>query len=226
MGEIRRKMTRLYINITNKCNAECDFCCMWSSPRKTTFMDFETYKGIIDSCKDNFELQLEGGEPLLHDLMYLFVWYAHSTKRCKRVIVLTNGIILHNHIDRLTNIKNETGIPFLLKVSINSELYSDKVMKQNRDLYLGTEFIEGFNITFNVRLKHGEDWLVEELKRNKLYDMSNIYYLQSYGKLENDDNYDKPVIVQNIENWKLYSCDGMCFEQDLISRSNHEKETR
>ena len=52
-----KKGTRLYINITNKCNTNCPFCCMYSGTEKNTFMNFETYKKIIDDCKGDFELQ-------------------------------------------------------------------------------------------------------------------------------------------------------------------------
>ncbi|MBQ6628858.1 MAG: hypothetical protein IJH65_08585 [Methanobrevibacter sp.] len=31
-----KKGTRLYINITNRCNTRCPFCCMYSGEDKTT----------------------------------------------------------------------------------------------------------------------------------------------------------------------------------------------
>ena len=70
-----KKGTRLYINITNYCNTNCPFCCMYSGTKKNTYMGFETFKTIINNCKDNFELQLEGGEstisPILTDVLKL-----------------------------------------------------------------------------------------------------------------------------------------------------------
>ena len=84
------------------------------------------------------------------------------------------------------------------------------------------KFLEYIKITFNVRKRNkGDENLEEKLKKYGLFENSNIYYLQSYGKLSGSD-YDKPVIVQNIDNWKIYACDGTCFEQDLIARSNYE----
>ena len=50
----------------------CPFCCMYSEPKKTSFLDFENFKSIIDNCKGDFELQLEGGEPLLHKDIHTF----------------------------------------------------------------------------------------------------------------------------------------------------------
>ena len=96
-------MNRLYFNLTNKCNEKCEFCCMYSEPHKNTFLNFDTYKEIIDSKKEDFELQLEGGEPLLHKDLYLFMEYARSTNRCKKIIILTNGILLDKHLTRLVD---------------------------------------------------------------------------------------------------------------------------
>ena len=31
-------MIRLYVCLTNSCNANCEFCCMWSSSNKKTYM--------------------------------------------------------------------------------------------------------------------------------------------------------------------------------------------
>ena len=112
---------RLYINLTNKCNTECPFCCMYSNERNSRFITFEQYKKIIDSTKQRFELQLEGGEPLLHDNIFLFIEYAIATKRCQKVIILTNGILLDKYIQRFIEISNWYRIDFELKVSINND---------------------------------------------------------------------------------------------------------
>ena len=92
-------MIRLYINLTNKCNSDCPFCCMYSGKEKNTFMGFENFKEIIDRHSDDFELQLEGGEPLLHPFMFLLLWYAYSTGRCKKIIILTNGKLVEDYLE-------------------------------------------------------------------------------------------------------------------------------
>ncbi len=216
---------RQYINITNNCNANCEFCCMWSDSSKHTFMNFDTFKQIIDSKDKHFELQLEGGEPLLHEDMYLFMEYARSTKRCDKIIILTNGILLDKHLKRLVNFYKEYQIPIDIKISINYWLYNidNKILEKALDYYSSIEFIDGINIILNVRLRHEDEWLRELIKDYHLENISNIFYLQSYGKLENNKEYDKPVIVQNIDDWFIYACDGKCFNKDLIARSNYER---
>ena len=77
------------------------------------------------------------------------------------------------------------------------------------------------NFIFNVRKRKEDDWIEDELRKYKLFEKSNIFYFQSYGKLK-DSDYEKPIIVQNINNWFLYASDGTCFNQDLIARSEYE----
>lgn len=222
------KKIRLYINITNNCNANCEFCCMWSDSSKRTFMNFETFKRIIDSHSEKFELQLEGGEPLLSEDLYLFMEYARSTGRCTKIIILTNGIELQKHLDRLVNFYKYYQIPIEIKISVNYWLYKmdNECIEKARDMYLATEFIQGFNIKLNVRLRKEDEWLKELIINQNLEQISSIFYLQRYGKYQDKEDYELPVIVQNIDDWYIYSCDGKCFGKDLIKRSEHEKELK
>lgn len=217
-------MIRLYINLTNKCNSECPFCCMYSGREKNTFMDFDIFKEIIDSHIENFELQLEGGEPLLHPSILLFMWYAYSTERCKKIIILTNGKLLLDYLEEITVFMRRTKIPIELKVSLNYWLYQENpnIFKQARDFYLSTEFVDKMSVVFNVRMRYGDEWIINLLKENKIYEHSNVFYLQSYGKMTGTE-YENPVIVQNIDDWFIYSCDGKRFDKDLIARSEYEK---
>lgn len=218
-------MIRLYVNTNNKCNVDCDFCCMYSGTSKTTFMDFDTYKNIIDSYDDNFELQVEGGEPLLNPLLYLFLWYAISTNRCKKIILSTNGIVLQKHIDKLIEFSSMSRIPFMVKMSINYYLlkeYKD-LFEYARDISSAVEFIDGFDITFNVRIRKDDGWIVDKLKEYKILTQSNVFEFQSYGKYTNHKEYSKPFIRKNIDDWFIYASDGTFFNKDLIKRSEYEK---
>ncbi len=223
-----KKGKRLYIDITNRCNTECPFCCMYSGVSNSRDMDFETYKGIIDGCEKEFELQLEGGEPLVHPDLYLFLEYARFTKRCRKILILTNGMLLPVHQKRLVMFSGEYGIPLEIKISINYWLIKENSghLDQIRNLIFAAEFIPDVKITCNVRLrKQGDEALREEVEQDKLLlSHSNIYYLQSYGRLSESSDYRKPVIVQNIEEFELFASDGTSFGMDLIARSEYEKE--
>lgn len=217
--------TRLYINVTNQCNTNCPFCCMYSDPAKQTFMNFDTYQSIIDRTKDEFELQLEGGEPLLHQDLLLFCHYGLATKRCKKLIILTNGLLLEKYLEEFISLANWYQIEIELKVSINYWLLkeNENLLKDLSQYHYATQFIPNIHFVFNVRKrKHGDNNIEKLLKEYKLYDHSNIFYFQSYGKLK-DSDYEKPVIVQNIDNWRIFASDGTCFGQELILRSEYEK---
>ena len=220
-----KKGKRLYINITNKCNVECPFCCMYSNPRNNRFMSFDTFKRIVDETEENFELQLEGGEPLLHKNLFLFLEYAVSTNRCTKIILLTNGILLEEHINRLIDFSSWNQILLEIKVSINYFLIekNENHIKKMADLAFATKYIPSIDMVFNVRKRNEKDEDIEtELKHYGILEQSNVFYLQSYGKLKDSEEYEKPIIVQNIEDWSLYASDGKCFGQDLIARSEYE----
>jgi hypothetical protein len=218
---------RLYFNITNKCNTMCPFCCVFSGPEKNTFLSFDIFKSNVDyicSLNKIFELRLEGGEPLLHPDFYLFMEYARHTERCDKIIIATNGIVLMKHLNRIIDFVKNYNIPVRLVHSINYHLYSrdNKLFKKCRDIFTATEFVENFEMRFNVRLRKEDDWLVQGLKDHKLFDHSYIYNLQKYGRWD-VEGYEIPFIKQNIDDWAIFSPDGRCFGQNLVGRSEHER---
>jgi len=215
---------RIYLNLTNRCNVKCPFCSMYSGPDKSTFLSFDIFKQIIDKADGLFEIQLEGGEPLLHDDLYLFLEYIRSTKRCSKITISTNGILIKQHLERLSIFAKISKIELNIKLSINYYLLEldSNIMKYAEDLYLATEFIDNINIILNVRLRKDNDYtIITELKSRNLTDISNIFYFQNYGRMD-DDSYEKPYIKQNIEQFELYSSNGLNFNHDLIGRSEYE----
>lgn len=222
--------TRLYICLTNQCNTKCPFCCMYSGPDKNRFMNFETFKNIIDTNEGIFELQLEGGEPLLHKNIFLFMEYAVSTNRCKKIIILTNGFVLNDIKNNFLNFSNFHNIEIEFKISINYWLiqewkkqHNEKFIEYLSKLAFCFKYHPLIHIIFNARKRNEDDWLDEEIEHYNIEKQTHSFFFQSYGRLKNSDKYDKPVIVQNIDNWRLYASDGTCFEQDLIARSEYEK---
>lgn len=223
--------TRLYINLTNHCNLNCPFCCMYSGTDKQTFLPFEEFKYIIDNTDGEFELQLEGGEPLLHPQFFTYIEYALATKRCKKVIILTNGVLLRekNYMKRFIYIANWNGVPFEIKVSVNYFVTPQVkgMIAYLSNLKFALENMRYISLRLNVRLTKDHNKqdreLINNLTKYDLKSISDIYYFQSYGRLTGDSQYNGPVIVQNIENWSIYASDGRCFGQDLVARSEYEK---
>lgn len=216
---------RLYINVTDRCNTNCPFCCMYSGTDNKLDMSFDTYKTIVDNTGDQiFELQLEGGEPLIFGNLYLFIEYAISTKRCAKVIILTNGIELEKNIRRLVELHQWYGVEFMLKVSVNYHLLNTvpNHLRTIADLVFATELLPKFNIELNTRKRHTDDWIDNEVAAFGLADISRSFELQSYGRMTGS-NYEGVKIVQNIDSWEIYAVDGKCFGTDLVARSEYEK---
>ena len=215
----------LYINVTDRCNTNCPFCCMYSGTDNKLDMSFDTYKNIVDNTGDEFfELQLEGGEPLIFGNLYLFIEYAISTKRCAKVILLTNGIELEKNIRRLVELHQWYGVEFMLKVSVNYHLLNTvpNHLRTIADLVFATELLPKFNIELNTRKRHTDDWIDNEVEAFGLADISRSFELQSYGRMTGS-NYEGVKIVQNIDSWEIYAVDGKCFGTDLVARSEYEK---
>jgi len=218
---------RLYINITNHCNIACPFCCMYSSPAKHTFMPYEKFAEILKAHKD-YELQLEGGEPMLHPNIGQFLQTAWKDPQCKKLILLTNGLNLREDLQNIINLRGRNFTPTVIKISVNSFLM------QQRPRFLfeialavqNTQFIPDFSVRLNVRKSYEDKIDIEqELKKYNLLPLaSNIFYFNRYGRLKQDKRYGDIVIKQNIDTWKVYASDGTCFDTDLIARSEYENE--
>ena len=229
---------RLYINITNHCNLECPFCCMYSSPKNfNSNMNFETFKHIIDTHKsyNNLEVQIEGGEPTTNQMIslgfFLFVTYALEQENVSKVIILSNGTFSKDTFKHLVNLSNVYKKRIEMKISINYWIIKEKfnnditkAMKFYDRLIFLTKYLPYFSIKFNTRLRlNDQDKDIENaIKRFNLDQYTDLFNFQSYGRLMDSIDYKKPIIKQNIKDWKIYSHDGICFFQDLIVRSEYE----
>ncbi len=129
-------LKKIYLEITNGCNLNCDFCI--KNQRKVINITKDNYEYIISRIKDKTkELYLHVlGEPLMHKDINYFIDYA--TKNNLMVNITTNGYL----IDR---IKNNHNI-HRLNISLHSynERYSIKI-----DDYLNNIF----NVIDNFRDK-------------------------------------------------------------------------
>ena len=215
-------MKKLYINVTSRCNTDCPFCCMYSGTLKETTMSFNTFRDIVNKIEGDFILQLEGGEPLIHPQIFLFIAYA-VLGGCKKIIIDTNGLNLIGKIDDLISLKLISKIPFEIKVSVNYWLLfvNEKHIEDIKDCVNRIENINDFNIFINTRKRFNDDWVDEKIKEFGLEKISRSFYLQAYGKLKGS-NYGELKIKDNHE-WEIFSADGTSFGKDLIARSEYER---
>ncbi len=93
-------LKKIYLEITNGCNLNCDFCI--KNKRNVTNITFDNYKVIINKIKNyTKELYLHVlGEPLMHNDINEFIDYARMSGLL--VNVTTNGYL----IKKIKNNKN------------------------------------------------------------------------------------------------------------------------
>ena len=97
-------LKKIYLEITNSCNLNCDFCI--KNSRKIKYIDTKEYQYIINKIKNNTkEIYMHVlGEPLMHKDINYFIDYAYNNKLL--VNITTNGYLINrikdnHHIHRL-----------------------------------------------------------------------------------------------------------------------------
>ena len=87
-------LKKIYLEVTNGCNLNCDFCI--KNNRKVTNISYSNYKYIIDKIKNyTDELYLHVlGEPLMHKEINNFIDYASN--KGLLVNITTNGYLINN----------------------------------------------------------------------------------------------------------------------------------
>ena len=93
------RFKKIYVEITNRCNFNCSFCC--ASDRDKKFVSPEDFSAILFSIKpytDYIYLHVLG-EPLLHPQLEILLREAHE--QGFHVNLTTNGSLLRNRRDLL-----------------------------------------------------------------------------------------------------------------------------
>lgn len=126
---IRMRFKKVYIEITNGCNLNCDFCI--GNKREVKFMSFSEFKEILDKVKPytNYLYFHVLGEPLLHPDIVKFIRYAYDVGF--NINLTTNGYM----IDKLK------GIDFIRQINISIHSFNPKY---------GVSFSDYINNIFDV----------------------------------------------------------------------------
>lgn len=236
---------RYYFAITNACNRSCDLCSCYSDPTRSTYLSLENFKEILPK-EGNFEIQLEGGEPMLHPSLEDIIHYAQGTGRCDKVTLGTNATLLpyaytNKKLDLAESVKNikdyflKFKTPFVLKPSINYYLIESDCMHLDkaesiRDVFSQLKSHGDYSLVFNVRrrkkpLAEDDDkWLVKELENRGLKEISNIFFYQRYGYAKDREELEEPFIIPNPVEFYLIGPDGKNWGTDLIARSEGMKD--
>ena len=121
------KLSKINVEITNRCNLNCSFCIHNKRPIRD--MSFDEYKIVIDKIKNyTKEIYLHVlGEPLIHKNINEFIDYANDNGLL--VNVTTNGYLINNIYNN--NNKN------IHRFNVSLHSYNGKI---NIDYYLDNIF--------------------------------------------------------------------------------------
>lgn len=128
------RFKKIYIEITNVCNLQCEFCP--KTQRKPKFLSIQEFEHIIEEVSPytNYVYLHILGEPLLHQNLKEFIEIA--AKKNIKVNLTTNGTLLSREKD------------FLLELSalrqINISLHSFEANELNLALYDYIKSVMGF----------------------------------------------------------------------------------
>lgn len=122
---MKKKFKKIYIEITNGCNLNCNFCI--KNERTTKYISLDEFKKILDKIKDYTDYLYFHvlGEPLLHPNINELINIASDNFK---VNITTNGYL----IDRIKNNKNIRQLNISLhsfndKYNVNIENYLNNI---------------------------------------------------------------------------------------------------
>lgn len=233
---------RYYFAITTDCNRACPWCSTYSRPGKKTYLSREKFIDLLPK-EGLFEIQFEGGEPTLHPDLLWMVQQSHRTRRCHRIVLCTNGVLIpfkykNGQIDfdkskiSLKDYFLKFGSPLTIKLSLNHHLFEHDALLFEKariivDIIEDLKAAGAFKIILNVRRRNNikynyDNQILEQLSNHELEPYANIFFLQAYGKNKDNTRAEKPFLVGY--NFTLFNPDGKSFGNDLISRSEAMKE--
>ncbi len=91
-------------NLTEHCNLRCEHCDHASSLMPKKFADLASFTRdieVLSTVLHAGEFKFVGGEPLLHPQLLDFLRVAKGTKIANRLVLVTNGVLLHKAPDDL-----------------------------------------------------------------------------------------------------------------------------
>jgi organic radical activating enzyme len=201
-------------------------------------MDFETLMDIVNDYtfwykEDKIIVQIEGGEPLIHPKIILFIEWLATIEEIDTIVIPTNGMELYRYIDNFKDIahRNRKNIiikpsynPYLIKTWNNYHIISiddfyEKIVLKN---FTKSEYLQ---FDFNVR---DYNWNHLKFIREKAKFLNKFKFnwdlFTKIGRASNKKEINKTFQNEPDYEWVCYASDGTCFNKDLKSRSKYEKE--
>jgi len=197
----------LVLNVTENCNMQCRYCPPYGENlcKGKVQIDITTAKTLIKLAKQNHfkTVRLTGGEPLLFPKQ-LQILLDECGNSFERLVLNTNGALLHKHFDLLEKYKKN----IVLKISfdsLNSSEFKNLTQSTEFDKVLDNINIAislGFRVEINTVLvnqsfnsiKQLITYFTEKKVSMKLLTLSNYY-----GNVKTECDFDLDGLIDYLE---------------------------
>ncbi len=97
-------LKEIWFHLTDTCNLSCRHCLFGSSPAKTDTLDRQLLHTAIDQAAElgSHLFYFTGGEPFVYPDFCKTIGYVLAQHAAHHVVVLTNGLLLQEHLLQLT----------------------------------------------------------------------------------------------------------------------------
>lgn len=171
-----KKFSKIYIEITNKCNMNCSFCSKTLREDKfMTVQEFEKIAKEVSICTSLIALHVKG-EPLLHPQLKEIL--SISEKYNLKVNITTNATLLYKQLDTILTSKSIRQINISLhsaeQSGIDENKYITNIFNAIDNICKNTNIIISYrlwnlkdlknnNINYNILLKLGNKYKIENI---------------------------------------------------------------
>ena len=193
---------KLTIDITSRCNQDCEFCYNTGSNGD---LGFDAFKEWITN--DISVVEIGGGEPMLHPRLPDFIEYC--TERKKKVNIVTNGSLLNS---RLFDIENKDSVEFLVSLHGVGDVHNEITGTNNYDAILqniqelGEHFRIGLNTAIYKKNLDQVDSLIALSRSLCLPIRFNLVYLVGRGKY-----------IELIDDFELKRLQGRLTQEKIVN---------
>lgn len=167
-----KRFKKIYIEITNVCNLNCDFCP--STHRNQEFMDIDMFSKILDQIKpytDYIYLHVKG-EPLLHPQLEKFL--IESDEKGFKTNITTNGTLINKVKDKLLDKPSLRQINFSLHSLDGNVSFIDKQEYIYNIISFVKEAMVKSNTLISLRIWNLEENNAANLKKMKNNELLSI----------------------------------------------------
>lgn len=175
---MKKRFKKIYVEITNGCNLNCDFCI--KNERTTKYISIDEFKTVLDKIKDYTDYLYFHvlGEPILHPNINELIDIASSNFK---INITTNGYL----IDRIKNNKN------IRQINISLHSFSDKYSTNLKD------YLDNIFNTVDILVKNNTYISLRLWVKNK-YNNDIVDYINNRYNSNIDYNLENNKVSKNI----------------------------